>query len=96
MCGTGAQAAGDAGAAVDPKAAAWSAASRVPVRRRRSASTLVQQALLHSVELLAAGTELPTLEDRDLMSELVDARVAPDELAILHQDLTVGVRQSRQ
>jgi len=57
---------------------------------------LVQQTLLRSVDLLAAGAELPALEQRDLVGKLLNACLAPDELAILHQDLAVGVRQPSQ
>lgn len=38
----------------------------------------------------------PRLEHRDLVCELIDAGLAPHELAILHLHLALGVRDLRQ
>jgi len=53
----------------------------------------VEQALLRGIELFAAGTELPTLQNRNLVGQLFDTSRAPDQLALLGLKLTVGVRQ---
>jgi hypothetical protein len=49
------------------------------------------KALLRSIELFAAGAELPALKHGDLVGQLLNARRAPDQLAILGLEFAVGV-----